>query len=283
MRASWLLQFIQLVSRRRMLLFCLLVSAIVSLKVTPLWGQRTPQELAQLATSPDLLQDGQLKTPPLIAQLVTLVGLSMLPYFVMLLTSFLKMVVVLALLRNALGVQQAPPNQVINGLALILAIYVMYPTAQRMYDSAKPLFEGPVPASLFSRESATFAIAVADKAKEPLRDFLLHNTREKHEQGFLRLAKRYFPDPVRAQLKASDFIILVPAYVTSQVEDAFQIGVLIYLPFFVIDLVTSNILLAMGMMMLSPMTIATPIKLLLLVVLDGWTLLVQGLVNTFNP
>lgn len=280
-----LLQIFRSLLPRKTLLFCLITSALLALFSLPAWGQSLPVQLTQALGGPTdaLFQEGQLKTPPLIAQLVTLVGLSMLPWLVMLLTSFLKMVVVLALLRNALGVQQAPPNQVINGIALILAVYVMYPTGYAMYEKTKPLFQTRPPSSLFSQESASFFIEVADQAKEPLRDFLLHNTRGKHEQGFLRLAKKYFPPEVRAELKASDFIILIPAYVTSQVEDAFQIGVLIYLPFFVIDLVTSNILLAMGMMMLSPMTIATPIKLLLLVVLDGWSLLVQGLVNTFNP
>jgi type III secretion protein R len=282
MRAARLTQLLQSMLSRKLLLWALVAAFFLTLQTSAVLGQNAPLR-GNAAPVDQLMQEGQLRTPPLIAQLVTLVGLSLLPYFVMLLTSFLKMVVVLALLRNALGVQQAPPNQVINGLALILAIYVMYPTGYAMYERARPLFESNLPTALFSRESASFAIAVADQAKEPLRDFLLHNTRDKHEQGFLRLAKRYFPPELRSELKASDFIILVPAYVTSQVEDAFQIGVLIYLPFFVIDLVTSNILLAMGMMMLSPMTIATPIKLLLLVVLDGWTLLVQGLVNTFHP
>lgn len=239
--------------------------------------------IGQAAPLDALMSEGQIKTPPLISQLLVLLGLVLLPYLVMLLTSFLKMVVVLALLRNALGVQQAPPNQVINGIALLMAVYVMFPTGQAMYKAAQPLFQQNVPTQLLSRESAEFIFAVADKAKEPLREFLMHNTRERHEASFLRLARRYFPADVKASLKATDFIILVPSYITTQVEDAFQIGVLIYLPFFVIDLVVSNILLAMGMMMLSPMTIATPIKLLLLVVLDGWTLLVQGLVTTFRP
>ena len=118
--------------------------------------------------------------------------------------------------------------------------------------------------------------------KEPLREFLQRNTIGKHLNSFYGLAYKSFPDEFRQTLKANDFIVLVPAFITSQLKSAFEIGVLIYLPFFVIDLVTSNILLAMGMMMLSPLTIALPLKLLLLVMVDGWTLLIQGLVLTFH-
>jgi type III secretion protein R len=100
--------------------------------------------------------------------------------------------------------------------------------------------------------------------------------------GFFQLANRLFPEPFKSEVKANDFIILMPSFITSQLQAAFEVGVLIYLPFFVIDLVVSNILLAMGMMMLSPLTIALPIKLLLLVMLDGWSVLLQGLVLTFR-
>jgi type III secretion protein R len=121
-----------------------------------------------------------------------------------------------------------------------------------------------------------------DKAKEPLREFLQKNSIPKHISSFYGIAYRVFPDPYKAALKQADFIIMIPAFITSQLKGAFEIGVLIYLPFFVIDIVVSNILLAMGMMMLSPLTIALPIKLMLLVMLDGWTILVQGLVLTFK-
>jgi type III secretion protein R len=123
---------------------------------------------------------------------------------------------------------------------------------------------------------------VIDISKEPMRDFLQRNTIGKHMTSFYQLAYRSFPEEFRASLKPSDFIILVPAFITTQLKAAFEIGVLIYLPFFVIDLVTSNILLAMGMMMLSPLTIALPLKLLLIVMVDGWTLIIQGLVLSFR-
>jgi type III secretion protein R len=151
-----------------------------------------------------------------------------------------------------------------------------------MYTAAEGVIESAGPIPIVSSQSAAFVINVVDKAKEPLKKFLERNASQKHMQNFYQLAYRIFPDPYKSALKANDFIILIPSFVTSQLKTAFEIGVLIYLPFFVIDMVVSNILLAMGMMMLSPLTIALPIKLLLLVLIDGWTVLVQGLVMSFR-
>lgn len=221
--------------------------------------------------------------PTLITQAVALAFLSLLPFIIMILTSFMKIVIVLSLLRSALGVQQAPPNQVINGVAFMLSLFVMYPTTLKMYDSAMQVVgQSQAPASLISPESSTYIIKVANAAKEPLREFLKKNSIVKHQALFYRIAYKAVPENHRADIKPDDFMIVVPAYITSQLKDAFEIGVLIYIPFFVIDLVTSNILLAMGMMMLSPVTISMPLKLFLLVMLDGWTLLIEGLVSTFK-
>ena len=200
----------------------------------------------------------------------------------MLLTSFIKIVITLALLRSALGVQQTPPNQVINGIALILTMYVMYPTGLEMYNSAKHLIEGNNSKQIFSVPTAALALKVIDVAKEPLRSFLIRNSRKADLAGFYKLAYKTFPDVAKLTLKETDLIVVVPAFITTQIRSAFEIGVLIYLPFFVIDLVTSNILLAMQMMMLSPLSISLPLKLLLVVMIDGWTVLVQGLVLSFN-
>jgi type III secretion protein R len=219
--------------------------------------------------------------PAIITQLTVLVGLAMLPFAVMLLTSFMKIVIVLSLLRQALGLQNAPPNQVIIGIGLLMTIYVMYPTGLAMYQAGEQYITENPPPELFSGPTATYVVEIMDRSKEPLRQFLERNTIGKHLTSFYGLAYQSFPEGVRETLKANDFIVLIPAYITSQLKAAFEIGVLIYLPFFVIDLVTSNILLAMGMMMLSPLTIALPLKLLLLVMVDGWTLLIQGLVMTF--
>lgn len=221
--------------------------------------------------------------PSLITQAVALSLLSLLPFIIMILTSFMKIVIVLSLLRNALGVQQAPPNQIINGIAFMLSLFVMYPTTLKMYDAALVVIDKTqVPESLVSPQSSTYIINVSTAAIGPLKDFLKRNSLVKHQALFYRLAYKTLPEEHRANLKPDDIIILVPAYITSQLKDAFEIGVLIYIPFFVIDLVTSNILLAMGMMMLSPVTISMPLKLFLLVMLDGWTLLIEGLVSTFR-
>ncbi len=220
--------------------------------------------------------------PPITLQIAVLAALSLLPWVIMMLTSYIKIVVVISLLRSALGVQQAPPNQVVNGIALLLTIYVMFPTGLQMYQSAKTYLEENAPAKLLSAETAGYIIGAVNYTKEPLKNFLQKNTSPASLDRFYRMAYRIFPQPYRTDLSKNDFIIIIPAYITSQLRDAFAIGVLIYLPFFVIDLVTSNILLAMGMMMLSPLTISLPLKLLLLVMVDGWTILIQGLVFTFR-
>ena len=150
-----------------------------------------------------------------------------------------------------------------------------------MYNAAGG-YAQQAPKNLFSGEAATYVITVMDKAKEPLKEFLMKNSIPKHQRYFYQLAQRSFPPEFREGLKGDDMIVIVPAYISSQLKSAFEIGVLIYLPFFVIDLVTSNILLAMGMMMLSPLTIALPLKLLLIVMIDGWTLVIQGLVLSYR-
>lgn len=241
---------------------------------------------ASLSTGPaqDIYKQlDTIKRPSLLTQAAVLTLFSLLPFIVMILSAFLKIVIVLSLLRSALGVQQAPPNQIINGVALMLSMFVMYPTAIAMYDeSLKAVSQLQAPESLISEDSSTYILTIVSAAREPLREFLKKNSSVKHHALFYRMAYKVLPEDHRPNLKPDDFIILVPSYITSQLKDAFEIGVLIYIPFFVIDIVTSNILLAMGMMMLSPVTISMPLKLFLLVMLDGWTLLVEGLVSTFR-
>ncbi len=230
----------------------------------------------------DITQVSGPQQPSVITKMAILAGLALLPFAIMLLTSFLKFAVVLSLLRNAIGVQQTPPNQAINGIALIMTIYVMFPTGLAMYNAGQATIQNQPPQALFSDESAFYLAAVIDTTKDPLRDFLIKNTSPMHIKYFYQLAYNKFPDPFKGNLKPTDFIVVVPAFIISQLRTAFEVGVLIYLPFFVIDLVVSNILLAMGMMMLSPLTIALPLKLLLLVMVDGWTLIVQGLTLSFR-
>lgn len=248
-------------------------------------GSQTPVQSQSKSLSQQELEKplDTLNKPSLITQALLLSLLALLPFVIMILTSFLKIVVVLSLLRTALGVQQAPPNQIINGVAFLLSLFIMYPTVMKMYDAGKQFMDKtPIPSSLMSEGSSTYVLQMAEVTREPLRDFLRKNSSGKHQALFYRLAYKGLPENHRDSLKPDDFIILVPSFITGQLKDAFEIGVLIYIPFFVIDLVTSNILLAMGMMMLSPVTISMPLKLFLLVMLDGWTILIEGLVKTFQ-
>lgn len=220
--------------------------------------------------------------PDLTTQAIILIFLALSPFLVMLLTSYLKIIITLVLLRNALGVQQTPPSQVLNGIALILSIYVMFPTGVAMYNDAKKGIESDVPRDLFSAEGAETIFVALNKSKEPLRDFLTRNTPKSQIQSFYKISQKTFPQEIREHLSPTDFVIVIPAFIMGQIKNAFEIGVLIYLPFFVIDLVTANVLVAMQMMMLSPLSISLPLKLLLVVMVDGWTLLLQGLMISFK-
>lgn len=218
--------------------------------------------------------------------LVTVILISLAPFFAVMVTSFTKIVVVLSLLRNAMGLQQVPPNVVLNGLALILSVYVMYPTLQQMQsaaysDSAVAVMEGDAPSQDNPIQNSGDLFAMADRAKEPLRTFLLKHSDPRERAFFLRTQQR-IGDPAKAkELTERDFVVVIPAFVVKELKIAFQIGFLIFLPFLIIDMVISNILLAMGMMMLSPVTISLPFKILLFVLVDGWVKLSHGLVLSY--
>jgi type III secretion protein R len=320
--------------------------------------------------------------------LVTVVSLALAPFVAVMVTSFTKIVVVLSLLRNALGLQQVPPNVVINGLAIVLSIYVMYPVILDVNEAVQARLEGrPPPASVMRqiearaeqqairegrpinvRPASTPAPADADApaptspaaadalaaeaqaqgtpegvdpmfstvrggssndpreeeateqprglaevvtggsagtgggapaagsgsfdtnrmltmidaGKEPLRTFLIQHSSDSERAFFLRSVQRMLPPERRGGLTPDDFIVIVPAFTVSELTAAFQIGFLIFLPFLIIDLVVANILLALGMMMLSPTTVSLPFKLLLFVLIDGWAKLVHGLVLTYG-
>ena len=299
--------------------------------------------------------------------LVVVVSLALAPFVAVMVTSFTKIVVVLSLLRNALGLQQVPPNVVINGLAIVLSIYVMYPVlldtmaAIEARKNGQPpptpsLLAKPQPraiatttdppppppatspaaadgeaaaaaaaAARAAARGASFAnvrdgrdeapatptaaenaaaeqaaaeqaqalpplpekgvarlLGLANAAKEPLRAFLLQHSSNAERAFFLRSAQRLLPPSQRDEITADHFLVVVPAFTVSELTAAFQIGFLIFLPFLVIDMVVANILLALGMMMLSPTTISLPFKLLLFVLIDGWAKLVHGLVLTYG-
>jgi type III secretion protein R len=220
--------------------------------------------------------------------LITVVLISLAPFFAVMVTSFTKIVVVLTLVRNALGTQQVPPNVVLNGLALILTVYVMYPTLNQMYSAAngdtqiETTIEGDEPESGPSPlENSGNIFGMADRAKEPLRVFLRKHSDPNERAFFLRTQQKISGKEKGKVMKDTDFVILIPAFVVRELKLAFQIGFLIFLPFLVIDMVVSNILMAMGMMMLSPTTISLPFKLLLFVLVDGWVKLTHSLVLSY--
>jgi type III secretion protein R len=273
-------QTFHLIKRYRVLFGLFLILFFVGVGCDCLFAQESLPAGATM--SPSEMPQDSTPQPTMIQELAAITILSLLPFAIMLLTSYIKIVIVLSLLRNALGVQQSPPNQVITGIALIMTIYVMFPTCLAMYQAGEELLSQEPPQTLFSAQSADYIVNIVNVTKEPMKAFLMRNTSNKHLISFYQLAYRSFPDPYRQSLKPNDFIVVVPSFITTQLKAAFEVGVLIYLPFFVIDLVTANILLAMGMMMLSPLTIALPLKLLLIVMVDGWTLIIQGLVLSFK-
>lgn len=205
--------------------------------------------------------------------LITVIVLALAPFVAVMVTSFTKIVVVLSILRNALGTQQIPPNVVLNGLALILTIYVMFPVGQAMLAE----LDGQTNFT----ESVENLLLAADSTKEPLREFMLAHSNQRERDFFLSTIKSMVGPEQAQELGSNDFIVVVPAFTVSELTTAFQIGFLIFLPFVIIDLVISNILMAMGMMMLSPTTISLPFKLLLFVLVDGWAKLAHGLVLSY--
>lgn len=203
--------------------------------------------------------------------------LALVPFFLTLVTSYIKVIVVTYLVRNALGVQQVPPTMVLTGLAIILSVFVMAPVGLKTYEAIEA--QGTV---LESTMSPSQIIEVASKASDPLKNFLISNTEENILNGMNDTARRIWPTEIYENIEKDSFIFVVPSFVISELTKAFQIGFLLYLPFIAIDLIISNILLAMGMMMVSPMTISLPFKLMLFVTLEGWLKLCQGLLYSYT-
>lgn len=202
-----------------------------------------------------------------IQTLLFFTALSFLPAVLLMMTGFTRIVIVLSLLRQALGTQSAPPNQVIVGLSLFLTLFVMGPTIDRVYDQAY---------APFAANQIAFDEALA-RGEAPMREFMLKQTRQSDLMLFARLAKL---DPA-VKSEEAPFRVLVPAFVTSELKSAFQIGFLIFIPFLIIDMIVASVLMSLGMMMLSPVLVALPFKLMLFVLADGWNLLLGSLAASF--
>lgn len=199
--------------------------------------------------------------------LLFLSALSFLPAILLMMTAFTRIVIVLSLLRQALGVMQAPPNQVVVGLSLFLTFFIMAPVFDKMYQQAyQP----------FAEQKISFNEAL-DKGTVPLKEFMLKQTRQKDLGFFIEVSGAQKPNgPEDVSLR-----VLVPAFVTSELKTAFQIGFMVFIPFLIVDVVVASVLMAMGMMMVSPVVISLPFKLMLFVLVDGWTLLMGSLVQSF--
>jgi flagellar biosynthetic protein FliP len=202
-------------------------------------------------------------------QLLLIMGLlTIMPALVLMMTSFTRIIIVLAILRQALGLQQSPPNQVLIGLSLFLSLFIMAPTLERVNDAAiAPYSAGQI--------NAEEAISVAG---DQFHAFMIRQTRENDLEMFAEIADA----PAFASPQDVPFSILLPAFVTSELKTAFQIGFMLFLPFLVIDLVVSSVLMSLGMMMMSPMLVSLPFKLLLFVLVDGWALLMGSLAASFG-
>jgi flagellar biosynthetic protein FliP len=203
-----------------------------------------------------------------IEALLLLTALTFLPALLLMMTSFTRIVIVLSLLRQAMGTMNAPPNQVIVGLSLFLTFFVMAPVFDKIHETAwKPYSDNQIS-----------IVEAADRGVQPLKSFMLKQTRQEDLALFVRLAKvPPLNSPEETPLK-----VVVPAFVISELKTAFQIGFIVFIPFLIIDMVVASVLMSMGMMMLSPMLVSLPFKIMLFVLADGWSLLIASLVQTIE-
>jgi len=206
------------------------------------------------------------------ADLLLLLGvLALVPVVLVTLTSFLKMAVVLSVVRSALGAPQVPPSSAVTGLALLLTFVAMAPVGEASWTALRQAPEA---------RGAEATLAAAERAAEPLRAFLSRHARPEDRRAFLDLARRSRPGAAPAD---ADFAVVAPAFVVSELRRAFTMGFLVFLPFLVVDLLVANVLLALGLTQLSPTSVALPFKLLLFAAVDGWALLARGLVLGYLP
>jgi len=230
--------------------------------------------LGGLGAPGDVRADDFLGKP--VALVVALALVSLLPFVFMGVTAFVKISTVLQIVKSAIGAQSVPSNTVIMALATALTLIAMAPVGQRIFDRVTPVLNSNTKDTTVLIERGVEAI------REPMRDFLKNNAAEKERVRFFAVAKNARPEPERAKVGADDLSVLVPAFVVTELTEAFAIGFLLYLPFLVIDLVVSNVLLALGMQMLNPTQVSLPFKLLLFVAIDGWGLLAQALVAGYR-
>ncbi|MFN9691594.1 MAG: flagellar type III secretion system pore protein FliP [Vampirovibrionales bacterium] len=205
---------------------------------------------------------------PALQLMLLMASLTLLPFMVSGMTSFLRYVIVFSILKQAMGTQQVPPSMVLVGLALILTFYTMSPVFGEMYTAVNPLLNNP----------KSNVMDIMNKGVVPLKQFMMRQTREEDVRIFLEVSRKRAPESV------NDLSIweITPAFMLSELRTSFEIGFVIFIPFVIIDLVVANILMALGMMMLSPTIISLPFKILIFIAVDGWSLIVRGLIQSFN-
>ncbi len=204
---------------------------------------------------------------PALQLIILMAALSLLPFILVSLTSFTRYVIVLSILKTALGTQQVPPGVVMVGISLIMTIYTMGPVFGEMVDR--------VEAPLQQKQSI---LAVLSEGSEPLKEFMMRQTRQQDISYFVELSRKTMPE----EPKDLSIWEVAPAFIISELRTAFEIGFLIFIPFIVLDLVVANILLALGMFMLSPTIISLPFKILIFIAVDGWGLIINGLISSYN-
>jgi flagellar biosynthetic protein FliP len=251
---------------KRIILFLTLALALLALTGTA-GAEQSP---LQLTTAPLAGGGTQYSVP--VQTLLFLTVLSFLPAMLLMMTSFTRIVIVLSLLRMALGTQASPPNQVIIGMALFLTLFVMGPTFDRIHDQAY------VP---YSEQKISFEQAV-NAGSTPLREFMLKHTRENDLMLFARIARVEPRQAGSAAAAEMPMRVVIPSFITSELKTAFQIGFMVFIPFLIIDMVVASVLMSMGMMMLSPVLVSLPFKLMLFVLADGWNLLIGSLVASYS-
>ncbi|MFL5321871.1 MAG: type III secretion system export apparatus subunit SctR [Myxococcaceae bacterium] len=225
--------------------------------------------VAALAREPGTLVNEGFANRP-VAMMGMLAVMALLPFAALMLTSFSKIAVVLSIARTALGTQQAPPTIVLTGLAMVLTAHIMSPVMQKMYVAGETAY-GEV-------NSGTAVLSSAAKVVQPLRDFLVKHGSADDRSKFADWARELRPPEEAALVSEDDLFVVIPAFVVTELKEAFEIGFLIFLPFLVVDMVIANVLLALGMQSLSPTQVSLPFKLLLFVAVDGWSLLARGLI-----
>lgn len=238
--------------------------------------------LAQPRNLRDILDSGSVTNRPMLL-MAALAGLALVPFILIMVTSFVKIAVVLSIVRQAVGTQQIPPTQVITGLAIIMTVYIMAPVGLEIKHLAEDRMAAVGMNVLDMDKVKVKDIKLLVEAVDiPMRRFLSSHAHPKVNDMFYTLAWRMRKEVDRATLTRNDFLVITPAFVISELKEAFQIGFILFVPFLVVDMVVANILMALGMQMLSPTTISLPFKVLLFVLVDGWYLISQGLVVGYH-